>query len=79
MVSGRVGDGLIKTSALIDSGTSGGAAFNADGRFIGVPTAAVRGDIGGSLGYLIGADVVDRFLQDFYKHELSAPGTTVSQ
>ncbi|MBN1585759.1 trypsin-like peptidase domain-containing protein [Candidatus Uhrbacteria bacterium] len=70
VVSGRVGDGLIKTSALIDSGTSGGAAFDANGLFIGVPTAAIRGKIGGSLGYLIGADVVDRFLSDFYSRDL---------
>jgi len=66
VVSGRVGTDLIKTSALIDSGTSGGAAFDADGNYIGVPTAAVSGDIGGSLGYLIGADIVDKFLIDYF-------------
>jgi S1-C subfamily serine protease len=66
VVSGRVGQGLIKTSALIDSGTSGGAAFDAEGRFVGVPVAAVRGEIGGSLGYLISAEVVDSFLVDFF-------------
>jgi S1-C subfamily serine protease len=69
VVSGRVGADLIKTSALIDSGTSGGAAFNADGTYIGVPTAAVSGDIGGSLGYLIGADIVDKFLTDYYANK----------
>jgi len=66
VVSGRVGTDLIKTSALIDSGTSGGAAFDSTGQYVGVPTAAVRGEIGGSLGYLISAEVVDRFLVDFY-------------
>lgn len=65
VVSGRVGNDLIKTSALIDSGTSGGAAFNANGVYVGVPTAAARGDIGGSLGYLIGADAVERFLAQY--------------
>lgn len=65
VVSGRVGNGLIKTSALIDSGTSGGAAFDANGRYVGVPTAAAKGDIGGSLGYLIGANVIDAFLVDY--------------
>jgi S1-C subfamily serine protease len=69
VVSGRVGDGLIKTSALIDAGTSGGAAFDAQGQFIGVPTAAVQGEIGGTLGYLIAADVVDRFLADFFANQ----------
>jgi S1-C subfamily serine protease len=66
VVSGRVGTDLIKTSALIDSGTSGGAAFDAGGNYIGVPTAAVSGEIGGSLGYLISADIVDKFLIDYY-------------
>ncbi len=72
VVSGLVGYNLGKTSALIDSGTSGGAVFDARGRFVGVPTAAVRGEIGGSLGYLISADAVDTFLAEYYegKHRL---------
>ncbi len=71
VVSGRVGSDLIKTSALVDSGTSGGAAFDARGNFIGLPTAAARGDIGGSLGYLIGADIVDSFLRSYYAGDLN--------
>jgi len=71
VVSGRVGSDLIKTSALVDSGTSGGAAFDMHGNFIGLPTAAARGDIGGSLGYLIAADVVDAFLGDYYAGKLN--------
>lgn len=67
VVSGHVGSNLIKTSALIDSGTSGGAAFDSRGRYLGVPTAAVAGDIGGSLGYLISASVVDSFLKEYYE------------
>lgn len=72
VVSGLVGNNLVKTSALIDSGTSGGAVFDARGRYVGVPTAAVRGEIGGSLGYLISADAVDTFLVEYYegKHRL---------
>jgi S1-C subfamily serine protease len=66
VVSGRVGTELLKTSALIDSGTSGGAAFDAAGRYVGVPTAAAKGDIGGSLGYLITGATVDSFLADYY-------------
>lgn len=66
VVSGQVGADLIKTSALIDSGTSGGAVFDLRGRFIGVATAAVPGDIGGSLGYIVSAGVVDGFLEDYY-------------
>jgi S1-C subfamily serine protease len=77
VVSGQVGTDLIKTSALIDSGTSGGAAFDQRGRYIGVATAAVKGDIGGSLGYLISAAVVDRFLEDYYgaKGAATVPAT----
>jgi S1-C subfamily serine protease len=76
VVSGRVGDELIKTSALIDSGTSGGAAFDSGGTYVGVPTAAAKGEIGGSLGYLIGANVIDRFIADFLagKNKLPAAG-----
>ncbi len=66
VVSGRVGDELIKTSALIDSGASGGAAFDANGLFVGVPTAAAKGNIGGSLGYLISGASVDTFLGEYY-------------
>ncbi|MFH1047217.1 MAG: serine protease [Patescibacteria group bacterium] len=71
VVSGRVGKNLIKTSALIDSGTSGGAAFDGNGNYVGLPTAAARGDIGGSLGYLIAGDIVDTFLTRFYAGELN--------
>lgn len=69
VVSGRVGRELIKTSALIDSGTSGGAAFDANGRFVGVPTAAAKGDIGGSLGYLISGEIADEFITGYYAGE----------
>ncbi|OGL72896.1 hypothetical protein A3C96_02430 [Candidatus Uhrbacteria bacterium RIFCSPHIGHO2_02_FULL_60_10] len=66
VVSGRLGTNYIKTTALIDSGASGGAGFDSAGHFIGVPTAAAKGEIGGSLGYLIGADIVDAFLMRFF-------------
>ena len=65
VVSGRVGSELIKTSALIDTGASGGAVFNADGAYVGIPTAAAKGEIGGSLGYLIGANVVNDFIAQY--------------
>ncbi len=65
VVSGRLGNEYIKTSALIDTGASGGAGFDARGTYIGVPTAAAKGEIGGSLGYLIGADIVDAFIVDY--------------
>lgn len=66
VVSGRVGRELIKTSALIDSGTSGGAAFDSSGRFVGVPTAAAKGEIGGSLGYIISGEIADEFIANYF-------------
>jgi S1-C subfamily serine protease len=65
VVAGRVGPNLIKTSAFIDSGASGGAVFDGLGRYVGVPTAAAKGEIGGSLGYLVGGDAVESFLADY--------------
>lgn len=73
VVSGRVGTELIKTSALIDSGTSGGAAFDGNGAFVGVPTAAAQGDIGGSLGYLIAGDAVDAFVTSYFAGKETLP------
>ncbi|MDD5251875.1 MAG: serine protease [Patescibacteria group bacterium] len=79
VVSGRVGAELIKTSALIDAGTSGGAAFDAAGRYVGMPTAAAKGEIGGSLGYLISAEVVTKFLDDYYALKASIPDNAGGQ
>jgi S1-C subfamily serine protease len=45
-------DEHIKTSAKIDQGNSGGAAINALGEFIGIPTYGVVGELD-SLGYVI--------------------------
>lgn len=78
VVSGRVGNELIKTSALIDSGASGGAVFNADGNYVGIPTAAAKGEIGGSLGYLIGANVVNDFMTDYRNGKNLVPPLPVS-
>ncbi|MEY4723070.1 MAG: hypothetical protein RLZZ324_583 [Candidatus Parcubacteria bacterium] len=75
VVSGRVGSQLIKTSALIDSGTSGGAVFDASGQYVGVPTAAAKGDIGGSLGFLISGEAVDNFLHSYYNGLNRVPGS----
>lgn len=65
VVAGRVGEHVVKTSAFIDAGASGGAVFDSQGHYVGVPTAAARGEIGGSLGYIIGADTVEQFLDDY--------------
>jgi S1-C subfamily serine protease len=65
VVAGRVGANVIKTSAYVDSGASGGAVFDTRGRFVGVPAAAARGEIGGSLGYLISGSAVQLFMDEY--------------
>ncbi|MDO8468504.1 MAG: RDD family protein [Candidatus Peribacter sp.] len=58
VVSGRVGSTYIKTSAKIDAGNSGGAAFNERGEYIGIPTFIISG-IDDALGYIVGFDAID--------------------
>lgn len=51
---------LIKTDAKLNPGSSGGAAFNTENDFVGVPTL-VRGGVG-NIGYIISLPVVNDFL-----------------
>jgi serine protease Do len=53
---------LIKTDAKLNPGSSGGAAFNEQNDFVGVPVL-VRGGLG-NLGYIISLPVVNSFLDD---------------
>jgi len=57
VVSGRAGDDFIKTSAKIDSGNSGGAAFNENGEYVGIPSVVFIGDYEG-LGGILGIDSI---------------------
>jgi len=66
VMSGRVGDDLVKTSAKIDSGNSGGAAFNKKGEFIGIPTLIGEGVVEG-LGYIVGIDSVKYWLSRIFE------------
>lgn len=66
VMSGRIGDDLIKTSAKIDSGNSGGAAFNNRGELIGIPTLIGEGIIEG-LGYIVGVDSVKYWLSQIFE------------
>lgn len=63
VVSGRVGDFVIKTDAKIDSGNSGGSALNAKKELIGVPTWTISGQAE-SLGYVIGIDQIIKWYED---------------
>lgn len=51
------GESYLKTDTDISGGNSGGAAFDEEGVFIGVPTAGI-----GEVGLLIPADEAERFL-----------------
>ncbi len=62
VMSGRLGDDLIKTSAKIDSGNSGGGAFNEYGELVGIPTLIYEGTAEG-LGYIVGIDSVKYWLE----------------
>ena len=53
----HLGETYIKTDADISEGSSGGAAFNEAGVFIGVPTAGIE-----QVGLLIPAEAAEQFL-----------------
>jgi len=63
IVSGRVGDFVLKTDAKIDSGNSGGAALNSKNQLIGIPTWTISGQAE-SIGYVIEIDEVYDWFQD---------------
>jgi S1-C subfamily serine protease len=63
---------LVKTDAKLNPGNSGGAAFDASGRFVGVPMAVSSA---GNIGYLISLPVVNQFLDASLGKTASAPQT----
>jgi len=64
IISGRVGDFVLKTDAKIDSGNSGGSALNSKNELIGIPTWTISGQAE-SIGYVIEIDdVYDWFQED---------------
>ena len=61
IVSSFPGDGLIITSAKIDSGNSGGLAIDKNGCRIGIPSAVSQGDYE-SLGIIISNNLIFEFI-----------------
>ncbi len=57
VISGRIGEFVLKTDAKIDSGNSGGSALNSKNQLIGVPTWTISGKAE-SMGYVIGIDQI---------------------
>lgn len=60
--SGVEGD-YLKTTAIIESGNSGGGAYLKNGWFIGIPTAVKKGNVN-SMGYLLSVDKVNSWLNN---------------
>jgi len=57
IISGRVGEFILKTDAKIDSGNSGGSALNSKNQLIGAPTWTISGQAE-SMGYIIAIDQI---------------------
>lgn len=63
IISGRVGEFVLKTDAKIDSGNSGGAALDGMNQLIGVPTWTITGQAE-SIGYVIGIDQIVEWYEE---------------
>lgn len=57
VISGKVGDFVLKTDAKIDSGNSGGSALDREHRLIGMPTWTISGTAE-SMGYVVAIDQI---------------------
>lgn len=76
----------IKSTATLEHGNSGGAAYTAAGKFIGIPTMVVSGELN-SLGYILSVNSIKNWLrqilgsdyrQDVIQEKPQTPIETVS-
>lgn len=74
--SGNYANIFIKTSAKIEHGNSGGGAYTQSGTFIGIPTAAMSGDLE-SLGLILTSQKINQWLNNS-KIAVSKLGATIS-
>lgn len=74
--SGNYANIFIKTSAKIERGNSGGGAYTQSGTFIGIPTAAMSGDLE-SLGLILTSQKINQWLNNS-KIAVSNLGATIS-
>lgn len=63
IVSSKNSDGTLLTSAKVDAGNSGGSAIDANGCFVGIPTAVIKGKFENA-GIIIPNAIIDRFLNE---------------
>lgn len=57
-----------KIDAAINSGNSGGPAFNSHGECIGVAFQSMRADEAENIGYVVPTPVIKHFITDFNKN-----------
>ncbi|OGH81006.1 MAG: hypothetical protein A3I29_02020 [Candidatus Magasanikbacteria bacterium RIFCSPLOWO2_02_FULL_44_11] len=58
-----VDGGYLKTTAILEYGNSGGGAYTSNGKFIGIPSAVVKGELN-SLGYILSINTVNSWLNN---------------
>jgi S1-C subfamily serine protease len=58
----------IQTSAAINSGNSGGPAFNAAGECVGIAFQSMAGSDAEGIGYVIPTPIIHHFLSDYVRH-----------
>jgi hypothetical protein len=51
----------LKTTATLEHGNSGGAAYNYSAQYIGIPTGVIKGDLG-SIGYILSINSIKNWL-----------------
>lgn len=66
---------FIKTTAMLEHGNSGGAAYDSNGKFIGIPTGVIKGELG-AIGYVLSVNSIKGWLSSRlgvnYKNEVIA-------
>ena len=72
IISGKLGNFVLKTDAKIDLGNSGGAALNEYNQLIGIPTWTISGEIE-AMGYIIGIDAI----YDWYEKRVVPSESTI--
>jgi len=72
----------IKTTAVLEHGNSGGAAYNQKGEFIGIPSMVISGSLN-SISYILSVDSIKKWLSGFlgnnYKQEVTEQKPTIIQ
>ena len=58
----------LQIDAAINSGNSGGPAFNDKGRCVGIAFQSLKHEDAENIGYVIPTPVIGHFIQDYEKH-----------